>query len=363
MAFAPNDRRLVAACRGSARVDVWRLDPGRGIQILRGLVDPASQFCYSPDGMLLAARTHNGQVGVWDLKNGSLRLLMESPELDFSPDAAMTFGPEGNRLAVSGGERAVLCDVRTGKVLRRWKLPPGSNDALAFPTPNQFFLLRSEAVPAETHSGTPGQPARVCRVRNLLSADPMKLLLESMDFNRHFLAAVASPDGSRFIVEGIQQSSSGQHRTIAALDAATGEVRWSLPSTRSDLKSELALDSQGELLAVRTGNPQNHVSLVDTTSGRTIETLDQLPLALLAGREYWVQFGPGDAASPGRANLVAQQSASAFTCVLSFPARPGLPPAFSKVGSRLAWSNADGTISVCCLEDVRRNFSQVGLGW
>jgi WD40 repeat protein len=363
LAFAPEDRRLVVAGKGAARVDVWRLEQGRGIQTLRGLTEPAPHLCFSADGSLLAAKTHSGQLGVWDLKNGFLLLLRESADLGLSPDAALAFSPEGNRLALSGGEQAMLWEVPTGKVLGRWRLPPGRKDALAFPTTEQLFLLRSEAAPAESHPGNSGQSSRLCRLRNLLGVDPMKPLLESMDFNRHFLGAVATPDGGGFIAEGIQQRGGGQHRAVTALEAATGEVRWSIPSTRSDLQSELVLDSQGEWLAVRTENRRDRVSLIDARSGQLVETMEQLPLVLSAGRNYSVQFSPGDATSQPHGNVVVQQPKGAFTSVFGFAATPGLRPVFSRAGNLLAWSNSDGTISVCYLDDLRRNLSQGGLDW
>ena len=361
LAFAPDGRRLAAGCRGAARVDVWRLEQERGIRTLRGLADPASQFCFSADGSLLAARTHSGRIGVWDLNKGALRLFMESP--DSSRDAALTFDPEGSRLALASGDEAILWEVPTGNVLGRWTLPSGSKDALAFPGSGQLFLLRSETVPAASPQGNTSQPNRVCRLRNLLGADPMKPMHESGDFNRHFLGAVASPHGNRFIAEGIQHSASGHRRAITALEAATGEVRWSIESTRSDLQSELVLDSQGELLAARTGNRQDLVILIDTASGRTVETLEQVPIALSARRKYAVHLSPGDATSQPRCNVVVQQSESVSTSIFAFAAAPGLRPAFSKTDNLLAWSNSDGTVSVCCLEDLRRHLSEVSLGW
>src|SRR5207249_463696 len=76
VAFSRDGRRLVASGTSAfytpGRVDVWELQPDRGIQTLRGLASIVEKVAFSPDEKLLAALSHDSRVGVWDLHTGEL---------------------------------------------------------------------------------------------------------------------------------------------------------------------------------------------------------------------------------------------------------------------------------------------------
>ena len=42
---------------------------------------------------------------------------------------------------------------------------------------------------------------------------------------------------------------------------------------------------------------------------------------------------------------------------------PSCSPLFSRDGSRVAWGNSDGTVTVCYPEAIRGQLDRVGLGW
>jgi serine/threonine protein kinase/WD40 repeat protein len=367
LAFAPDGWRLVVGSKAPARVSVWDLEPGRGIQTLRGLTSPAARACFSADGRLLAALAPDGQLAVWDLARGQLRLVLPGPKGD-AEEAALAFSPDGGRLACSAKERAKLWDLKTGQKVGMWRLPRGGKNALAFHPSGALLLFREEEDDRTGSANSMDQPAppaspRVCRIRNLLGPSPSKALATLADFDGVFLGAAATPDGNTFIAEGTHRGPDGQRRTVKAYEVLTGAERWAIPSTRSSLSCTLVLDPTGSLLALRTDNRDNEGTLVEVASGKVLGDLKPLPVCLGPEARDLIQIGTGDPRKEERGYALFRRDDSSPQLVLGLESTPSFLPVFSRQGDLLAWSNADGTVSVCDLQRVRGRLSEVGLEW
>jgi serine/threonine protein kinase/WD40 repeat protein len=354
VAFAPDAGRVMLGSKGPGRVAVWALDPARGTQTLRGLTSQASHLCLSDDGRLLAALAHNWQVGLWDLRSGALLRVLDAPRGGVEDDAALAFDPDGRRFACSAGEEAKLWDTATGRELAAWRLPAGAHDLLAFRPGGELLSARAET------NGRGTVP--VCRVRNLLGPHPERPVTEIAEFDRHLLDAALTPDGGTLVVEGIAGAPSGPRRLIEAYDPLTGAERWRVASTNAVLAATLTLDPTGRLLAVRTDSGTGGV-LVDVATGTVREQVAPLPLALAPEASYRISAGWHGAGAGDRGYALARQGDPAPRLALGLETTPSFRPVFSRDGRLLAWSNGDGTVSVCRLPQLQERLDRLGLGW
>jgi WD40 repeat protein len=362
LAFAPDGRRVVVGSKTPASVTVWELDPGRGIQTLRGLGTQASRMCFSTDGRLLAALAPSGKIAVWDREGGRLRLVLPAPKGN-GDEAALAFSPDGRRLACSAQKWAKLWDLKVGEELQSWQLPHGAKNALAFHTSGALLLLREEENDPPAENRPPAAVPHVCRIRNLLGTEPLNPLATLSRFDGVFLATVVTPDGDTFIAEGTHQGPDGQRRTVAAYDGLTGAERWSIPSTRSQLTGTLALDPTGLLLALQLNNRDKEGSLAEVASGKVLGRLEPFPVCPGPEARELIKVGTGDAGKEERGYALFRRGESSPRFLLGSNTTPAFLPIFSRDGDLLAWSNADGTVSVCDLQGLRGRMSELGLEW
>jgi WD40 repeat protein len=369
LAFAPDTGRLVVGSKGPARVSIWELDHGRGIQSLRGLTSQAAHLCLSEDGRSLAAVAHNWQVGVWDLETGCLRLLLQGPRGGADDDAALAFGPDGRQLACSAGEGAKLWDATTGAEVGSWSLPLGAKDLLAFHPSGQLLLFRAEGEggtpppPDDGNGDTRASSAPVWVIRNLLGPRPTEPVARIADFDRHLLDAVVTPDGNTLVLEGVSGGPAGPSRSIRAYDGPTGAKRWAVPSTRSPLEGTLTLDPTGRLLAARTENREAGAVLLDVDSGAARGPVLPFPIGLGPGARDLILPGPPDLTGDAQGYSLFRRGDSIPRLVLGIDSTPAFRPVYSRDGNLLTWSNTDGTVSLCHLDELRTNLARAGLGW
>jgi WD40 repeat protein len=83
VAFAPDGGRLAFSSadifgKESGKVEVWGLDTGRGVQVLRGHVNRVEKVVFSPDDRLLAALAQDCRVAVWDRERERLLHVFEA---------------------------------------------------------------------------------------------------------------------------------------------------------------------------------------------------------------------------------------------------------------------------------------------
>jgi hypothetical protein len=80
------------------------------------------------------------------------------------------------------------------------------------------------------------------------------------------------------------------------------------------------------------------------------------------GRDL-VQFGPRNAQGQARGYALFHRRGRAPLVFLGGETPASFPPVFSGDGRLLAWSNPDGTVSICDLPDLHQWLSEAGLGW
>jgi eukaryotic-like serine/threonine-protein kinase len=363
--FAADGTRLAVSTLGHTyppNVSVWKLEFGRGIQTFRGLAAQVSRVCFSADGSRLAALSDDWEVGVWDLNSGQLLRIIEAPRGEFADNAPLAFSPDGRHIAFSTLVSAKLWDIQTGAELRSWDLPPGLVDVLAFPDRDHLLLFREET--KDKTSGPFGGVDRtkhpcVCRIRDLLSHDPLTPLAEIPDFNWRVHTAVAPRDGECFVVEGLG-GRSGDHRMIKAFTGRTGKELWALDSNRTANSSTLVVDPAGQSVALQTEDTYS-AKLVELTTGATLDQLPFPPSAFVWQPRLYVQSGISPIHDQGFSFLVQTNAMPLVTLGIDGAAPTAL--SFDPTARRVAWGNTDGSVSVCDLKQIRDALSGVGLQW
>ena len=367
--FSPDGRRLAIGSVSiftSGVVSIWELEGGRGIQTLRGLTGQIAQAAFSPDGRLVAALSHDWQVGIWDVATTRLRHVLEVPQGLVADNAALAFSPDGRQFAFSSGVEAKLWDVDSGRPRGTWPLPPGLNDTLAFPS-GKLLLFRTETRDAQSPPDSrtnPEEHPRVCRVRDLLGPDPLAPLVEITDYNWYAYDLLAPSDGSYFIAEGLS-GPGGKRRSMTVYEGLTGKPLMVIPSGRrpvSSVSSVLDLDPKGILLSVSQSVDDERCDLFEMPSGKRLGASEEAIRCLGPGGMLWAGFGPTEHMGT-RGGYSIHQGKDQLV-VLGIDSSSGNhEPYFSPDGRHFAWCTADGTVFVSDLQEIRRRLKTIGLGW
>lgn len=365
LCFSPDGMRLAVSTSGAnypARVSIWRLEFGRGIETLRGLSGEISKICFSADGRTLAALAHNWEVGVWDLAAGHLMRVFDVPRGEFADNAALALSPDGKRLAFSGSTSAKIYDIQSGSRLAACALPPGLVDVLGFPDDEHLMLFRMETLSnfGPFSDPSPREHPPVCRIRDLLGPDPRKPVAEIRDFNGRVFTAVAPLDGRHFVVEGLHVQGAERMRMIKCFDALTGQKLWTLPSTNKGKWGTLVCDATGRLLTFHRDQSLKPV-LVDLQSGASVDVLALPPTAIRAQPRLYAVDASSFGGTLGMSLFSRTSEPPLVTLGIDTPASTIVR--FDGTGSRLAWGNTDGTVIVCNLQEIHRQFLLLGLSW
>ncbi|MBI1918652.1 MAG: protein kinase [Planctomycetes bacterium] len=369
LAFSRDGRQLASGGLTfwvPGRVHMWELDNGRGIRTFRGLSSQVAQVQLSQDGTLLAALAMDWQVGIWNVKSGQLLRVLDAPPGESADNAALAFSMDNRHFAFSVSEQAVLWDLKTGAVEKRWDVPPGLADRMVFHPKGKLLLMRAErVVPAKGNK----DETWVCRLRDLKAPDALKNPIKEIgEFSPRVIQILASPDGSHFIVDALSDDPQKAQRSIQVFDGLTGEKRWEVSVDRNDQGGALSpTDPTGKLVLMALTEGQTNV-LVDVTTGR-----------ILAELPHGASLGPGaevlavhEQTFHSIANrhenegivLKRRKTGQALVVLaadaLSLNIRS---QTFNHDGSLLIWGNGDGTVTVCDLNEVQRRLTEVGLGW
>jgi serine/threonine protein kinase/WD40 repeat protein len=369
LAFSPDGRCLAVACsplynqRGG--LEVWELEPGQGLRDLYGLSGALARVCYSADGRYLAALAHNWQAAVWDLRAGSLRQVFDTPPGYLASNAGLALSPDGARLAFTSGDQARLWDVARGEEVGSWQLPPGLLDQVAFHPSGKLLIFRAETRDGQRYplSNAPSaQHPRVCRLRVLTEGKRPQLVTEMGELNTHVFFTQAAPNGSVFAAQGMHDGGKGKGCFVHVFEGLSGRELWSRQARLDNAGGRLILDPLGKMLAHPTHDSKRkeQVSLVRATTGEYQESYVTLPIALDPGSRYWV--APGTVAENGCSLGRLGEQEPFIRLGLGQPV-VAEEAQFNQTGTHLAWGNADGTVTVCDLEKVRRRLDELELGW
>lgn len=360
-AFSQDGQWLATTGRdlfGPAWLSVQKLEQGRGVQTLRGLREPAAKMVFSPDGRWVAALATNWEAGIWDRRTGYLKHVLETPIGETADNSALVFSPDGNQFAFSSGSEARLWDVESGNQLKSWKLPAGFVDNLAFHPQGKLLLFRVEKTEQIPPYGNLRQDvARVCRVRDLLGANPLQPLYERQDFARRVKNAIFAPDGS-YLVVADAAAEDGINTLSKAYDGLTGIELWS--NNRLNVDS-LRVDPTGKLLvAIESDQGRLVAHLLEPSSGREIRSAETHggTQALSPRLEYSIQ---GSRIDGGAALCPGLDPAALVTLALDFGINPNRT--FDFTGTHVAVGTEGTSVLVYDLPEVRRRLAQMHLDW
>jgi len=374
LAFSPDGRQLaVGRCEAFGDPDiviVWELEPGRGIDSLRGLLGSVFRSTFSPDGRLVAAQSNDWRVGIWDRAAHRLLHVLEVTPGSHFDNTALAFSPDGRRFSFSAGQEASLWDLATGELIKTWKLPAGLGDRLAFPESNRLLLFRMETETGEVGPFTDFDPIkypRVCRVRELLGPDPLKPLAEIRDCNLYLFGSECSPDGKYYVIEGLGGSPGNVKRIANLYEGPTGKKLGALPTQRP-IKSEGGLfnfDPTGTVLSFVYSGEGDHVFLLEMPSRAVIRQFDWGPCCLGPRARRWLKGSNPTADQPGGLTVFEQdRQEPLIKFVLDFGVSPPTGQSqFSPDGLHLVWGNPDGSVTLVDLVEIQRRLSEIGLGW
>jgi WD40 repeat protein len=316
----------------------------------------------------------NWQVGVWDVRTGRLRWRFDVPHGLFIDNACFAFRADGRQLTFAAGKAARCWDLETGRETGTWDFPyEGLQDALAFPTPDALLSFRFETrqgvPPFSDYS--PEQYPRVCRIRNLHGPDPSAPIAEITQFKRGVSQALASPDGSCFVVFGPQVEAGESRPVVRAYNAQTGSERFALLSEPGRiLNSLIGFDPTGRVLVIDTR--ESLALQVDSTTGYVEDSLQSNLRSIGPGANYVKSIGPGtrylvyirdDSQFPPKELALVRRRAGTVLVMFVADSSPSGMVTFNPAGDLLAWGTTEGVVFVADLERVRQRLAEVGLGW
>ena len=354
LAFSADGKRLAASGESvygpTGGFTIFDLEYHRGVQSLRGLIGQVRKVHFSPGARHLAALSDDWQVGMWDLKSGFLRHLLNV--LGSTTDnAALAFSPDNERFAFASGTEAKLWNLTTGAITR-WTLPWGLHDALAFDrTGKRLLLCRVETergVKPSVGDPDPADPF-VCRVRDLLGSDHATEELAKIGVKERVTYIEAAPDASYFAV--VTQGTKQKAGLTSIFAGFSARLLHAFPSAGNDP----LLDPAGKVLCER---GREAPSMLEMPSGKLLESWSFDLSCLSPGALYWGRQLPEYGFALGRRG----DGKPAVTLGIDFNSM-SVRNEFSDDGRLLAWGNANGTVCVCDIQEVQHKLAEIGLDW
>jgi hypothetical protein len=201
---------------------------------------------------------------------------------------------------------------------------------------------------------------RVCRVRNLLSAEPLKPRAEFHRFNRQVYQAVAVGESRYFIVRGSHDGPDGRYSAIGALEGTTGKELWSVrEGDEYNFDENFAIDGGSEDATIWTWDrPKRARRFLDARTGTELRPPDRHPGTPGHVCKYYSLIDPFQRAIAvyGDDRLLVNLGIDQKLC--SDNAK-----SLSRDGKCLAWGNADGSVMIADLDVIQSRLARVGLSW
>jgi WD40 repeat protein/DNA-directed RNA polymerase subunit RPC12/RpoP len=207
--FSPDGKRI--ATSGEETVKVW--DAANGKQLLTLKRETIDNFCFSPDGELLAAANSDNTVAVWDMTSGQKRLTLKGHS---EVVTSVCFSPDGKRMATVGDYETVkVWDLASGKNLFSLKGLDSDEDDITF---------SSVCFSPDGRRMATGCDDKTVRVWDSVSGKD----LLTFKGNKGAINRVGfSPDGT-LLVASSDDDVPGQAQTLKIWDAASGKALLTL---------------------------------------------------------------------------------------------------------------------------------------
>jgi WD40 repeat protein len=356
LAFSPDGRQLSVAglgIFGGPWVDVWDMEPHRGVKALLGLRGKAEKLVYSSNGRFVAGISHDWQIAVWETGTGFLRHVFEAPRGITADNAGLAFSPDGSQFAVDILDRAVVWDLETGRVVNSWKLPKSLNNVIAFHPSGKLLSGRRESKVSEDRR----VPPYVFRVRHLQGPDPNDRPLVEIDAIDNPTDMAVTPDGRYFAVDGARGPEG--RRMVKVFDSLTGQSTFETMQTFRAAYSCIALDPTGRILRLFEGHGKG-ASLLGMPSGRLIRGDVRNVAAMGPDMSLWATLRYE---KPNRPSYGFSVHGTDGRHLVDLGIDYETAPTFSTDGHTLAWGTPEGTVYLADLIEVQRRLAAVGLGW
>jgi WD40 repeat protein len=369
VSFAPDGRHCAFSLSDSGNgakpgANVVELELGHGIRTLYGLRGVVERSAISPDGRLIAAASHEWDVGLWELDSGRLLGVLPGPIGLIADSIGMAFDPSGRRFACSTGHEARLWDIKDRRMTGRWELPGGLCDSVAFSGEGHLFLVRQE-LKGRQGEPTSGFPAtkypRTVRVYDLLSATPIRPLAEIDDFDRQVHYIAIAPNGSVFAVDGVGTHQGKGHRMFKLYECRSGKQLRDWPtSKRLHLPGRSVFDPSSKILAASLADDEELVTLF-ALPNLEYRGIIKAPLTGLSPDATWSIYRMPDQPHP----LALYDLATGLPVMRlaqDVEAR-GLSVNFSPDRRYAIIGRKDGTVSALDLVEINKQLTRLNLGW
>ena len=243
MAFSP-DGKLLAAGTVEGQIRVWQTKDGRLVSICKGHDNWVSSVVFSPDGQFIVSDSFDDTVRLWDAKTGrNLKVLSIEPFGSWQ----VAFSPDGQILAIGGNDGSIrLWDIQTWQCLNILEGHTRRARALAF-SPNGQILI----------SGSYDQTLRIWDV------DTGQNITTLLGHSHEVSSVAFSSDGKTFL------SGSGDH-TIRLWDVNTMETLKIFSDHTRQVRS-VAFSPDNQTFA--SASDDRTVRLWNVNSGQNIKTI------------------------------------------------------------------------------------------
>jgi serine/threonine protein kinase/WD40 repeat protein len=370
VAFSPDGHHCafslrIADDRRQPGLNVVGLELGHGIETLHGLGGVVQRTIFSPDGRLVAAASHEWEVGLWERQSGSLIGVLPAPIGLFVDNLGMAFDPTGRRFACSAGHEARLWDIEQRRMIRRWNLPEGLCDSPAFYGDGRLLLIRQEN---KSRQGGPFEVfpwvkyPRTVRLYDLSSEMPTRPITELDDFNVAVRDIEIADDGSVFAVAGVGSDEGKPRRKFHVYEGPTGRLLRDLRTNRAlGFPGSVVFDPTSKVMAaaLETAGADEWKTLFDLP-GLEYRGISRAPLACLSpdGRRSMGTLG-------GHPTMIALSEVATEQPLMLMALDDGNPsqPTFSHDGRHVMFGRRDGTVSVLDLAEMNRQLTKLNLGW
>jgi WD40 repeat protein len=295
VAFSPDGKSVAVAGGDFPRTGLVRVfDPTSGRELFRitGHKGPVRSVAYSPDGGRLATASDDGMAKVWDAKSGKLLRTIAAGDASISALSAITFSPDGQRLAGAVQEDATarIWDAATGRELCQLQGHTANVTRLAFSPDGQRLATASEDHTVKVWKTDTGEEV-VTLVGHLdgvagvaFSPDGTRLASSGYDHTVRvwdpaggllcltLAGHVAPVMDVAFSPDGQRLASAGLDDTVKVWNARFGHAAEALRPAGSDL-GRLVFSPDGRHLAGRGRDRTGDVVILDAVTGQEVRSL------------------------------------------------------------------------------------------
>ncbi len=165
------------------------------------------------------------------------------------------------------------------------------------------------------------------------------------------------------MVEGLG-GPEGHTRSVNAYDASSGAKLWSSLSKRSiESGSGIRFDPKGKILCL-SDDDHGHSILLEMPTRAVLGELDKTPECLSPGARRWLGTEAAEPADRCFLYSIYEQGHKRPVVQIAINSgTPGILTQFSPDGRQVIWGDAEGSVSICDLDEVQRRLAEVDLGW